>query len=133
MRWVYTSYTSPESGKGIKPSFCHPLYYKARNEHVTTKYGVSIDTLKRLERLHVDFGGAIVMGSDPAIEFSIGAQRTFSCWEHQAAGVLDHLQAATHFKHRGRAFYRFSRWPGVLCFISGPDRDKIIRGLRAAS
>lgn len=132
MQWALTSYTSPEPGKVIKPSFCHPFAYKARNVDVCTRHGVTVDKIKRVDNLHIDFGGAVFM-KEPAIEFPIGAQRTFSCWTWQASGVIDLLQSPPLVRLGWCDFYKFAQWPGMLCFISRPDRDKILRGLRDRS
>jgi len=125
VKWVYATFCQ---GDKIKPHMCHPFCHRARMAYLWETYGAIPTKTERLSNMHVDFGG-MISTKDPVVEISLAGERTFSCWEHQIGGVLQVLECASPLVHGPRTFYKFARWPGVLCFISKTDRRTVLRHL----
>jgi len=128
MKWVYMEHEI-DGERGIKPSFCHPLYYKTRMAHVLEKYRARTVKIAHHDNCWVDLGGMIQCG-DPSIDIELSPDRLFGCWKHQASAVIYILEKSKPVEHGRICFRRFARWPGVICFISQKDLLRVLRVLR---
>lgn len=124
--WIYSRYDNDK----IKSSICHPFYHKIRTAHILEKYKSKVDEQQDVECLHLDFGGA-VLTTEPYVKLELSPGRSFSCWDHHVDLAIAVLEEADEVKHGRYTFFRFARWPGVICFISKTDRMKILRFLRS--
>lgn len=129
--WVFVRHKQTRDGQSLKPSFCHPLYWKTRAAYIFETYGARIEELQRIDCLHLDFGG-MVRTTDPAIDVQVGKARGFSCWKHQASMVVSCLEHAEPVKHGRVGLLKFARPPGVICYISEADRRKILAVVKPA-
>lgn len=127
MKWVYSTFH--QQGKKIKPHLCHPFYHKIRMAYLFETYGVIPDRIQKIVDMQIDFGGMICT-KDPTVDVELSGERIISCWQHQASNVVRVLENAIPTPYGCYTFYRFSRWPGVLCFISKTDRDTVLKTLR---
>lgn len=130
MPWVFMRHRAADDNDGgrLKPSLCHPFYYKARMDYIAEKYYGETYDIKRLANCHIDLGG-MIQQSDPAVTVQLG-KRTVTCWKHHVPAVLALLKRATPVLHRGMEFRKFCRWPGVMCFLSAADVRRITAVLR---
>ena len=128
MKWVYTTFSEIDDGH-IKPHMCHPFYHKIRMAYIFETYkAIPIKTERTID-LQVDFGGMLCT-EDPYVEIPLVGERVISCWHHQTWYTIRVLEKAKPLKHGRRTFFKFARWPGVICIISKADRDKAIRYLK---
>ena len=127
--WVFMRHKQTRDGQSLKPSCCHPLYWRTRAAYVFESYGAGVEELQRINCLHLDFGG-MVRTTDPAIDVQVGKARGFSCWMHQASMAVSCLEHAEPVKHGRVGLLKFARWPGVICYISEADRRKILAAVK---
>lgn len=135
MKWVFLRHERPDRKRdgadtSIKPSFCHPFYYKYRIKHVHEAHGATTPHIERLEEFGMDLGGMLMASRDKAFTIRLSPDRTFSCWQHQLGEVIHVLEGSTQVEMGTRRFHKFARWPGMICFISEADLRKILPVLR---